>query len=73
MKPLVFTLVLLIMVISLSGCVVVSSYGRGHVRHEVFVCEPPHIVIGPLCPPPPPPRPHHAPRPHHPRFRHMLP
>ena len=64
MKPLIVTIVIAILAISLTGCTFVREYHRGHASHEVIVTQPRHLPIVPGNPryhvghhaPPPMPR-----------------
>jgi len=47
MKPLIVTIVIAILTMSLTGCTFVREYHRGHARHEVIVTRPRHLPIGP--------------------------
>jgi len=69
MKPLIVTIVLAILAISLTGCVEVRGY-HGHASRAVVVTHPRHLPIGPR-PPHHPYAHHHTARRYHPRFRGM--
>ena len=70
MKPLIVTIVIVILAISLTGCTFVREYHRGHASHEVIVTQPRHLPIVPGNPHRPYAR-HHMERRFHPRFRRM--
>jgi len=69
MKPLIVTIVLAILAISLTGCVEVRGY-HGHASRAVVVTQPRHLPIGPRHPHRPYARHHIESRDSH-RFRRM--
>jgi len=71
MKPLIVTIILAILTISITGCTFVREYHRGHARNEVIVTHPRHLPIGPEHPHRPYVR-HQMERRPNPRFRRML-
>jgi hypothetical protein len=53
MKTLILTILLMIMAISLGGCVVVTERHHRHARHEVCISRPKQPPIRPMSPPGP--------------------
>ncbi|MFZ2148550.1 MAG: hypothetical protein WAV28_15150 [Sedimentisphaerales bacterium] len=50
MKPLIVTIILAILTISLAGCTFVREYHRGYARHEVIVTHPRYLPTRPVRP-----------------------